>query len=448
MNIHKKPRLAALALALALCLVSQPAAQAASRFSDVASGAWYYQNVTELAAAGVVSGYPDGSFRPDGSVTVGEALKLVLLAAGYSERTPAAGAHWASGYAALASSGTGMLTSAEVKDLDAPASRLLIAKLTAQALGLAPSAEESPFADIASGWATALYEKSIMVGSTDSGERLLQPTSDIKRSEISAIVWRAKYYVSNRVAKTFAFSGRNVEVLAGVPALSYDVSAFSTDENGVTSYSGSGVTVRRGIDVSQFQGDIDWAKVKAAGIDYVILRVGGRYSVSGTIYDDTRFAQNVKGATAAGLDVGVYFFSQAITPAEAQAEADYTLSKINGYSIKMPVVFDWEPYTPSSGTTRTAGLDGAVLTRCALAFCSRVQAAGYSPMVYTNKAVGYLGYDLRALTDLPLWYAEFHSDDQNVPSFRYDFAMWQYSDHGTVDGISGKVDMDLQFVKN
>ena len=186
MNIHKKPRLAALALALALCLVSQPAAQAASRFSDVASGAWYYQNVTDLAAAGVVSGYPDGSFRPDGSVTVGEALKLVLLAAGYSERTPAAGAHWASGYAALASSSTGMLTSAEVKDLDAPASRLLIAKLTTQALGLAPSAEESPFADIASGWATALYEKSIMVGSTDSGERLLQPTSDIKRSEISA----------------------------------------------------------------------------------------------------------------------------------------------------------------------------------------------------------------------------------------------------------------------
>ena len=151
MTIHKKKtRAAALLLTLALCFTLQPGALAATaRFSDVPANAWYYQNVTELAAAGVVSGYPDGSFRPDGSVTVGEALKLVFLAAGYSERA-ATGTHWASGYASLATS-TGMLTSTEVKNLDASASRLLITKLAAQALGVTQSAAVSPFADIQNG---------------------------------------------------------------------------------------------------------------------------------------------------------------------------------------------------------------------------------------------------------------------------------------------------------
>ena len=352
MTIHKKKtRAAALLLTLALCFTLQPGALAATaRFSDVPANAWYYQNVTELAAAGVVSGYPDGSFRPGGSVTVGEALKLVLLAAGYTERS-ATGTHWASGYAALATS-TGMLTSSEVSDLDAAVTRLTVAKLAAQALGLTQSAAESPFSDKQSGWATSLYEKGILTGVTDSGQRLLLPSDDIKRSEISAIVWRERNYVTQRTAKTFAFSGRTIEQLSDVDANAYDSAAFSTDDSGVVSYSGSGVTVRHGIDVSQFQGDIDWAKVKAAGIDFVILRVGGRDAVAGTIYDDTKFAQNLKGAEAAGIDIGVYFFSQAVTPAEAQEEADYALSKIKGHTLKMPVVFDWEPYKPSSGTAR------------------------------------------------------------------------------------------------
>jgi len=448
MNLHKKKTVSlALALTLALGLFLQPPAHAASAgFSDVPTDEWYYSNVTELAAAGIVSGYPDGTFRPGGSVTNGEMLKLVLLAAGYTERS-ATSAHWASGYASLATS-TGMLSSSEISSLDAPATRLTVARLAAQALGLAQSAEETPFADITNGWATALYEKSILTGNTDSGQRLLLPSSDIKRSEISAIVWRVRYYVAHRAAQTFSYSGRTVELLAGVPALSYDTAAFTTDQNGVTSYSGSGVTVRRGIDVSQFQGDVDWAKVKAAGIDYVILRVGGRYlgvNSSGGIYDDTKFAQNIKGATAAGLDIGVYFFSTAVSVEEAKAEADYVLSKVKGYTLKMPVVFDWET---ESSKYRNYDLDGAILTHCAQVFCSRVQAAGYSPMVYLGQKTAYLRYDLRALVDYPFWYAEYHTDNRNVPNFRYDFAMWQYSDHGTVDGISGNVDMDLQFIKN
>lgn len=445
MTIHKtKLRLTALLLALALCLPLQSAAFAASsRFSDVRSGDWFYTEVTELAAAGIIVGYPDGNFHPDAGVTTGEALKLILLATGYSEQAPT-GTHWASGYASLATSATGMMTSGEVKDLDANISRLSIAKLAAKALGLTPSAAESPFADITNAWATALYEKQILEGSTDTGTRLLNGNDAVKRSEISAIVWRIRNYKLQRTTKTFAYSGRKLEVLDGVAANTYNSSAFSTDANGLVSYSGSGVTTRRGIDVSEWQGDIDWARVKASGVEFAILRVGGRYYGSGGIYDDTKFAQNIQGALAAGIDVGVYFFSTAVTAEEAAQEADYVLGKISAYNITMPVVYDWEA---GSSAYRNYGLDPYALTRCANAFISRVQAAGYSPMVYFNDETGYFGYDLRRLTNCPHWLAEYHITTPNIPTFYYDFAMWQYSDRGTVDGVSGNVDMDIQFIK-
>ena len=444
MTVHKKPRIAAIAMALALCLFSQPAANAASGFSDVPKNAWFYQNVTELAAAGVVNGYPDGSFRPGGSVTTAEALKLILLAAGYSQQAGNS-SHWAAGYASLATS-TGMLLPDEVRNLDASASRLMIAKLTAQSLGLSQSAAESPFADARSGWATALYEKGIMIGSTESGQRLLLPANDIKRSEISAIVWRARNYRAQRTTETFAFWGRNIEVLDGVARNNYTPSAFSTDENGRVHYNGSGVTTRHGIDVSQWQGDIDWKKVKASGVDFAILRVGGRYygKNSSGIYSDTTFVQNIQGATAAGIDVGVYFFSTAVTPAEAVEEANYVLDKIKGYTIKMPVVYDWEV---NSTEYRNYGLDAATLNACANAFTARVQAAGYTPMIYYNNNIGYFSYDLRRLPDCPRWLAEYHTTTPNIPTFYYDFAMWQYSDKGKVDGISGGVDLDIQFIR-
>ena len=134
----------------------------------------------------------------------------------------------------------------------------------------------------------------------------------------------------------------------------------------------------------------------------------------------------------------VYFFSQAITPEEAEAEAAYILNAIDGYTVTYPIAFDWEPIAPGSNA-RTEGLDRETLTRCAAAFCRKVEEAGYRPAVYFNQTLGYLRYDLRELTDYDLWLAEYDSK----PDFYYHFDLWQYSHTGQVAGIEGNVDLDL-----
>ena len=136
--------------------------------------------------------------------------------------------------------------------------------------------------------------------------------------------------------------------------------------------------------------------------------------------------------------MGVYFFSQAITPEEAEAEAAYVLNAVEGYEIAYPIAFDWEPITSGSGA-RTESLDNRTLTQCAAAFCAKVREAGYTPAVYFNQSLGYLRYDLRELTDYILWLAEYDTK----PDFYYHFDLWQYTHTGQVAGIQGDVDLDL-----
>ena len=146
----------------------------------------------------------------------------------------------------------------------------------------------------------------------------------------------------------------------------------------------------------------------------------------------------VNPAKDAGLEVGVYFFSQAVNTWEAEEEADYILSAIEGYDIAYPVAFDWEPISPGNNA-RTDGLDNQVLTQCAAAFCEKIRDAGYRPAVYFNQSLGYLRYDLRELTDYILWLAEYDTK----PDFYYCFDLWQYTHTGQVAGIEGDVDLDL-----
>ena len=140
---------------------------------------------------------------------------------------------------------------------------------------------------------------------------------------------------------------------------------------------------------------------------------------------DQTFERNIQGASDAGLEMGVYFFSQAITPEEAEAEAAYIINALEGCDITYPVAFDWEPIAPDKGA-RTNELDGETLTRCASAFCKKIQEAGYTPAVYFNQSLGYLRYDLRELTDYCLWLAEYDTK----PDFYYHFDLWQYSHTG------------------
>ena len=218
---------------------------------------------------------------------------------------------------------------------------------------------------------------------------------------------------------------------------SFDPNLFVSDERGRIRYAGEDYECLSGIDVSEFQYDIDWQRAAADGVDFAIIRSGYRGYTAGTIKEDPYFRQNIRGAMAAGVSVGVYFFSQATTVGEAKEEAEFVLGQIAGYEITMPVVYDLEILAENY---RTYNMSRRSIYKCARAFCEAVRAAGYEPMIYMTKDLGYRKYALRELTDYGFWFAEYYTA---YPSFVYDFEMWQYSDTGSVAGINGNVDLDL-----
>lgn len=224
-----------------------------------------------------------------------------------------------------------------------------------------------------------------------------------------------------------------------IPEMKYDHEGFSTGEDGVTRYKNAAV----GIDVSEFQGEIDWYAVKASGIDFAFIRAGYRGMTQGLLTEDSRFQENMKNAGSAGVKRGVYFFSQAVTESEAAAEAGFIIEKLQGEKLEYPVVFDWEPPVPSEelpeNSLRAHGCTGDTVTKCAAAFCKRVKEAGYIPCVYFNKNQAYNFYDLEELRDYDFWYAEYNP----LPSMAYNFRIWQYTDGGSVPGIETTVDLDI-----
>ena len=227
-----------------------------------------------------------------------------------------------------------------------------------------------------------------------------------------------------------------------IPLNQYDPEKF-VEEGGLLRYN-DGVAAL-GVDVSSHQGEIDWYAVREAGIQFAILRLGFRGMTEGNLNLDDTFQQNYQGAVDAGLQVGVYFFSQAVSEEEAREEADFVLEALGGRALQYPVVFDWETPLPSdtlpAEELRAHGLSGEEVTRCALAFCQRVEEAGYTPCIYTNKTMAYETFNLEELSAYPLWYAEY----QPVPSLYYHFDLWQYSATGAVPGIFGSVDLDICF---
>jgi len=223
-----------------------------------------------------------------------------------------------------------------------------------------------------------------------------------------------------------------------VPANTYAPEAFSVVD-GFLTYNGDCPSII-GVDVSSHQKEIDWAKVSASGVKFAMIRAAYRGYTQGSLKEDEYFRRNIEGAAAAGLDVGVYLFSQAVNEAEAVEEAGFLMGLIKDYDISYPVVFDWE--RQSAETSRTKDVDGETITNCAQAFCSAVEAAGYLPMVYFSPNKAYNELDLERLLDWPFWLAHY-TDDWSATSFRYHFAIWQYSPKGAVDGIDGDVDLDL-----
>ena len=225
----------------------------------------------------------------------------------------------------------------------------------------------------------------------------------------------------------------------------YNWKYLKYDDDGRLHYTGDDdYTVRRGIDVSEFQGQIDWEKVKKAGYDFVFVRAGHRTFHTGSLERDTRAIKNLTRAQKAGLDVGVYVFSQAVTIEEAIEEAELCLDVIEESKVKitLPIVFD--PEIQIEYDARINYISNDQFTNNAVAFCETIKDAGYTPGIYANCSTETDILNMSRLENAEIWYADYNS----VPESPYRFTYWQYTNTGWVDGIpEAETDLNFWFVK-
>jgi GH25 family lysozyme M1 (1,4-beta-N-acetylmuramidase) len=210
------------------------------------------------------------------------------------------------------------------------------------------------------------------------------------------------------------------------------------DKTEIVKLQAGGVHSKAGIDVSKWQGDIDWTAVKNAGVEFAIIRCGYRGSQTGTLVEDPYFAANIRGAQAAGIEVGVYFFTQAVTEAEAVEEASAALMLVQEYELNLPIYIDTEG---AGGNGRADGLDKDTRTLVCEAFCRTVVNAGRQAGVYASRNWLNKNLNVSRLSSFETWLAEYRS----IPQYEGYYTMWQYTSKGSVDGIKGRVDLDLYY---
>lgn len=399
-------------------------AMSPNTFPDLLEDKWYYECVLRLNAAGVILGDETG-VRPEDTLRWNEALLMYCRAFHVEPRSdvvsPWPAQSWVQDYVA-ALYARGCLPDG-VPDLNSPFTRAdAVILLDRLLMGYSPGVDNP---GTVTGPDTGPETNPDIDPGTDPGT-VTDPGS-----------------IPSTGTGTIIFRDHVLPILSNVPVNQYNKNAFFW-WNGRMYYNDGETPVAYGVDVSAYQKDIDWYAVAADGIDYAILRIGGRgYGAAGNLYWDTYFEQNLAGAQAAGLDVGIYFFSQAITPWEAAEEAQLVLARLGGRALTYPIVYDWESI--SGVGARTDGLDTATLTACAQAFCNTIASAGYQPMVYFNATDGLLRYDLSQLVDYPFWYAYYLPQTSTDPWLYYNFRMWQYTSSGSVAGIPGRADMNICF---
>lgn len=194
-----------------------------------------------------------------------------------------------------------------------------------------------------------------------------------------------------------------------------------------------------GIDVSKWNGDIDWDKVKADGVEFVMIRCGYRGSVTGALVEDPNFLQNIRGAKKAGLKVGVYFFTQAINEVEAVEEASMVLALCDGFELDYPVIIDSEG---AGGNGRADSLDVQTRTKVCAAFCQTIDHAGYEAGVYASRSWYNANLEVSELDKYRIWLAEYRS----TPLYSGYYDMWQYTSKGKINGIEGNVDLNISYM--
>ena len=223
------------------------------------------------------------------------------------------------------------------------------------------------------------------------------------------------------------------------PATHQPVTGNQVIQGNVYTFGADGALNRtaRGIDVSKFQGSIDWNAVKADGITFAIIRCGYRGYGSGALVEDSTYRANIRGAINAGLKVGVYFYSQATNEAEAVEEASMVLSLVSGYSLPLGVYYDTEKVAGDTGRADT--ISAAQRTACAVAFCETIRNSGYSAGVYSYASWFYNSLNFANISKYNTWIAQY----RDTLNFSYKYNIWQYTGSGHVNGISKPVDMNI-----
>lgn len=220
----------------------------------------------------------------------------------------------------------------------------------------------------------------------------------------------------------------------------YDIMNLKMRSDRMGYYEGERETSFFGVDISQYNGTVDFARLKEEEVDFVMIRLGARGYESGQIFLDENFTANIAGANEAGIDVGIYFFSQAVTAAEASEEAAYVLQHLKDRKVTYPVVFDMEYI--NNDTSRIEGISKSVKTEIARTFLNDIKAAGYIPMIYGTKEWLMEHIDLTKLVEYDIWL----SQQAELPDYPYQFQMWQYTLKGRIAGISGDTDFNISFV--
>ena len=214
------------------------------------------------------------------------------------------------------------------------------------------------------------------------------------------------------------------------------------DNNNLYKYEDKNYYTKLGIDVSSYQGNIDWKAVKEDGIEFAILRLGYRgYGEKGTLVLDEKFKANYEEATRVGIQVGIYFFSQAITKEEVLEEVNFVINNLEGTKISYPIYYDLEKI--KNDTARTDNLTKEEINEFSHIFCNEIQNRGFNSGIYGNAKTFTTRIELEEFNDITKWYADY----QEKPLYPYAFDIWQYTEKGNVNGIGTKVDINLQFIK-
>ena len=291
----------------------------------------------------------------------------------------------------------------------------------------------------------AEYDKSTLL-KDNSGNQLYVHENDSYREAVYADYYKdgVKFFKRGETKYTgwqtidgkvyfFDASGKKVTGEQVIQGAKY---TFGSDGALIT---GSGTM---GIDVSKHNGTIDWAAVKNSGVSYVIIRCGYRGYTQGSLIIDPKFEQNIKGATAAGLKVGVYFFSQAVDEVEAVEEASFVLDAVKGYKISYPIYLDVEYSGAAGNKGRADGLSKSARTSVCKAFCETIRSGGYTAGVYANRTWLETMLDPSQISSHKIWLAQYAA----APTYKGRYDMWQYKSTGKVSGITGNVDMNLSYL--